>query len=206
VTAHSAAGPVRVLGVDPGTSVVGYAILEASGGRGARVRALSYGVIRAEAPGARDLPSRLLRVHRGLSEVIARFAPEVLAIEEAFVWKNVRSAFALGLGRGVAILAAAEAGLPVHEYAPSLVKKAVVGTGRGAKGQVQAMVKTLLSLDEVPEPPDAADALAVAFCHVHRAAAADSMGEALPARARGRSSTRKAWAAHVESSERRAAT
>ena len=169
---------MRVLGVDPGTSVVGYGVLETAGGVGGRVRALSYGVIRAEAPGARDMPARLLRVFQGLGQVIERFAPDVLAIEEAFVWKNVRSAFALGLGRGVAILAAAEAGLDVHEYAPSLVKKSVVGNGSGSKGQVQAMVRAILSLPEVPHPPDAADALAVAFCHVHRAAAAAAIARA----------------------------
>jgi crossover junction endodeoxyribonuclease RuvC len=163
---------VRVLGVDPGTSIVGYGVLETASGAGGRVRALSYGVIRAEVPGRREMPARLLRVFQGLGEVIERFTPDVLAIEEAFVWKNVRSAFALGLGRGVAILAAAEAGLPVHEYSPALVKKSVVGNGAGSKGQVQAMVRTILALPLVPDPPDAADALAVAFCHVHRAAAA----------------------------------
>ena len=153
--------------MDPGTVIAGYGILEVEG---QSFRALAYGVIRAETPAARDLPARLQRVYRGLRDVIARWQPQSLAIEEAFVWKNVRSAFALGQGRAVAILAAAEAGLAVHEYAPSLVKKAVTGSGRGGKAQVQGMVKTLLSLATVPEPADAADALAVAFCHAHRAA------------------------------------
>jgi len=158
---------VRVISVDPGTVVVGYGVLEACG---ARIRAVSYGVIRAEAPGARDLPARLRRVYRGLSQLIAAWRPDAFAIEEAFVWKNVRSAFALGQGRAAAILAAAEAGLPVHEYAPSLVKKAVCGSGRGGKPQVQGMVGVLLGLAAPPEPADAADALAVGFCHLHRAA------------------------------------
>jgi crossover junction endodeoxyribonuclease RuvC len=170
---------VRVLGVDPGTSVVGYGVLEV--GAGGRARALSYGVIRAEAPGAAGLPARLLRVHRGLGEVIARHRPDAFAIEEAFVWKNVRSAFALGLGRAVAILAAAEAGLAVHEYAPALVKKAVVGSGAGTKAQVQAMVGSILALPAPPSPADAADALAVAFCHAHRASLEAASGGALPA-------------------------
>lgn len=156
---------MRVIGIDPGTVIVGYGVLEVDCGR---VRALTYGVIRAEAAGARDLPSRLRRVYRGLGELISTWKPDSFAIEEAFVYKNVRSAFALGQGRAVAILAAAEAGLAVSEYAPSLVKKAVCGSGRGGKPQIQAMVKTLLALPEPPNPFDASDALAVAFCHVHR--------------------------------------
>ena len=157
---------MRVLGIDPGTKVAGYGVLEAEG---ARVRALCFGVVRAEGPGARALPERLQRVYRGIAHVLAAWRPDALAIEEAFVWKNVRSALAIGEGRAVAILAACEAGVPVHEYAPSLVKKAVTGQGRAQKPHVQAMVKTLLALEAAPEPFDAADALAVAFCHVHRA-------------------------------------
>ncbi len=166
---------MRVLGVDPGTIVAGWAVLEAEG---SRIRGLAYGVIRAEAPGARELPERLCRVHQGLGEVIAKWRPEALAIEEAFVWKNVRSAFAIGEARAVAILAAAQAGLSVHEYAPALVKKAVTGSGRGGKAQVQRMVAILLGLAAAPEPPDAADALAVGVCHLHRAAAAAAIARA----------------------------
>jgi crossover junction endodeoxyribonuclease RuvC len=158
--------PVRILGIDPGTQVAGYGLLEMDG---ARVRALCYGVVRASAPGVRALPERLQRVYRGIAHVLATWRPDALAIEEAFVWKNARSALAIGEGRAVAILAACEAGVPIHEYAPSLVKKAVTGRGRATKPQVQAMVTTLLALDRPPEPADAADALAVAFCHVHRA-------------------------------------
>lgn len=161
---------MRVLGVDPGTVIAGYGVLESDG---SRIRALAYGVIRAEAPGARALPERLLRVYQGIAQVIEKWKPDAFAIEEAFVYKNVRSAFALGHGRAAAMLAAAEAGLAVHEYAASLVKKAVTGSGRGGKPQVQAMVKTLLGLAEAPQPADAADALAVGFCHIHRAKIAD---------------------------------
>jgi crossover junction endodeoxyribonuclease RuvC len=157
---------MRVLGVDPGTRVAGYGVLEAEG---ARVRALCYGVIRAGAGGGAALPERLGRVFRGVGEVLASWRPDVLAIEEAFVWKNARSALAIGEARAVAILAATEAGVPVREYAPSLVKKAVTGRGRATKPQVQEMVRRLLALDRPPEPEDATDALAVAFCHVHRA-------------------------------------
>jgi crossover junction endodeoxyribonuclease RuvC len=155
---------MRVLGVDPGTHVAGYGVLESDG---ARVRALCYGVIRGGA-GA-PLPERLQRVFRGVSQVIATWRPHVLAIEEAFVWKNARSALAIGEARAVAMLAATEAGILVREYAPSLVKKAVTGRGAATKTQVQEMVRRLLALDRAPEPVDATDALAVAFCHVHRA-------------------------------------
>lgn len=157
---------MRVLGVDPGTHIAGYGLLEVEG---TRIRALCYGVVRASGPGARALPERLQRVYRGILHVLSTWQPDALAIEEAFVWKNARSALAIGEGRAAAILAACEAGVPVHEYAPSLVKKAVTGSGRATKPHVQAMVTTLLSLESAPEPPDAADALAVAFCHVHRA-------------------------------------
>jgi crossover junction endodeoxyribonuclease RuvC len=166
---------LRVLGVDPGTVIAGYGVLETNG---SRVRALAYGVIRAEARGAHDLPTRLLRIYRGLSQVIGAWKPDAFAIEEAFVWKNVRSAFAIGQGRAVAILAAAEARLSIHEYAPSLVKKSVCGSGRGAKSQVQQMTQRLFALPALPEPADAADALAVAFCHIHRAEAAARIARA----------------------------
>ncbi len=158
---------MRVLGVDPGTQVAGFGVLEE--GEGGRVAALCYGVIRAEGAGARDLPERLLRVYRGIVAVIEKWRPAALAIEEAFVWKNARSALAIGEGRAVAILAAREAGLPVFEYAPAVVKKAATGSGRAQKPQVQAMMRRLLGLDRPPEPLDASDALAVAFCHLHRA-------------------------------------
>lgn len=159
---------MRILGVDPGTRVAGYGVLETDGGR---VRALCYGVIRAERGSPATLPARLLRVYRGLSETIAEWRPDAVAIEEAFVARNVRSALAIGEGRAAAMLAAAERGVPVFEYAPTLVKKAVTGRGAARKPQVQAMVRMLLGLARDPAPLDAADALAVAFCHVHRARA-----------------------------------
>ncbi len=158
---------MRVLGVDPGTQVAGYGVLEAEG---ARVRALCYGVIRASGDEpAPALPERLSRIFRGIAHVLSAWRPDVLAIEEAFVWKNARSALLIGEARAVAILAAAEAGVPVREYAPALVKKSVTGRGRATKPQVQEMVRRLLALERAPAPLDVSDALAVAFCHVHRA-------------------------------------
>lgn len=156
---------MRVLGVDPGTVICGYGVLDIVEGR---VIAVSYGVIRAQTARARSLPERLHRVLGGLGQVIAAFTPQAVAIEEAFVWKNARSALALGHGRAAAMLAAAAVGLPVFEYQPAIVKKAVTGSGRAPKEQVQLMVQGLLGLDARPEPADAADALAVAFTHLHR--------------------------------------
>ncbi len=157
---------MRVLGIDPGTAVVGYAVIE-DGGRAPR--ALAYGVVRAAAPGATSLPDRLRRVFHGLLQVIREGRPDAFAIESAFVCKNARSALKIGEGRAAAILAAAEAGLPVFEYAPALVKRAVTGTGAARKAQVAEMMRRVLGLSAPPRPADAADALAVAFCHLHRA-------------------------------------
>ncbi|GIW71567.1 MAG: crossover junction endodeoxyribonuclease RuvC [Planctomycetota bacterium] len=158
---------MRVLGVDPGTVVAGYGILEAEGGGGG-VRALAYGVIRARRAGAERMERRLWRVFRGLGQLIEEHAPQALALEQAFVYKNARSALMLGHGRAAAMLAAAAHGLPVYEYQPALVKKAVTGSGRAGKAQVQEMVRRLLGLGVRPALADAADALAVALCHLHR--------------------------------------
>jgi crossover junction endodeoxyribonuclease RuvC len=153
---------MKVLGVDPGTLVCGYGLVEADGDR---LRALEYGVVRSSAD---DLPERLKAIYEGLCTVIERFEPDVVAVEGAFFGKNVRSALKIGEGRGVALLAAAVNGRPVAEYAPAMVKKAVVGSGRAHKSQVQQMVRVLLELPELPTPEDASDALAIAICHLHR--------------------------------------
>ncbi len=153
---------MRILGIDPGTQVAGYGVIETDGHD---VRALDYGVVRC---GRRDLPARLKVIFDGLQTIIARFEPDVVAVEGAFFGKNVRSALKIGEGRGVALLAAASRGLEVAEYAPAEVKKAVVGSGRAHKSQVQQMVRLILALREPPAPEDAADALAIAICHFHR--------------------------------------
>ncbi|RMG17971.1 MAG: crossover junction endodeoxyribonuclease RuvC [Deltaproteobacteria bacterium] len=149
-----------VLGIDPGTQVCGWGVVE---GRGARLRCRGYGALRLEGP----LHTRLDRLFAGLDEVIRRHGPEVVAVEGIFAHKNARSALILGHARGVALLCAGRAGLPVAEYPPATIKKTLVGTGRAAKAQVALMVGRLLSMER-PEPADAADALAAAICHLHR--------------------------------------
>ena len=153
---------MRVFGIDPGSERTGYGCVETDG---SRHRILVCGAItaRADAP----FPDRLLVIHRRLAELLAEQRPECVAVESVFFAANVRSALKLGHARGVAILAAVEAGLPVVEYSPAEIKRAVVGHGRAEKPQVQHMVKMLLGLPAVPTPHDAADALAVAICHVH---------------------------------------
>ncbi|MHC4788828.1 MAG: crossover junction endodeoxyribonuclease RuvC [Planctomycetota bacterium] len=153
---------MRIMGIDPGTRVCGYGIIEADG---AEARALDYGVVRSSDAA---LAARLKVIYEGLLTVIQRLEPDVAAIEGVFAGKNVRSALKIGEGRGAALLAAATAGVEVAEYAPAQVKKAVLGSGRGHKSQVQQMVKVILGLPELPAPDDAADALALAICHLHR--------------------------------------
>ena len=155
---------MRVIGIDPGTRVAGYAVVDKVG---RDLRCVEYGAITAARNAA--APLRLKRIYEGLEEVIARHKPEVAAMEETFYGKSAKSAIRMGEGRGIAILAAAMAGLPVHTYAATLVKKAAVGVGSAHKSQVQQMVRAILNLPEVPEPEDAADALAIAICHCNRA-------------------------------------
>jgi crossover junction endodeoxyribonuclease RuvC len=151
---------VRVLGIDPGTRVTGYGVVEAERGR---IRYIGSGCVRT-APG--DMAPRLAEIYRGLTEVISTYAPRDAAVEEVFVARNPASAIKLGQARGVAIAASVAGDLAVHEYAARRVKQAVVGTGRASKEQVQHMVCTLLSLRGSPQE-DAADALAIAICHVN---------------------------------------
>jgi crossover junction endodeoxyribonuclease RuvC len=153
---------VRVFGIDPGSERTGYGCVEA---RGSHHRIVTCGAI-AAAPSA-SFPDRLFEIHRRLVELLVECRPDAVAIESVFYAVNARSALKLGHARGVAVLAAAQAGLPVVEYSPTEIKRAVVGYGRAEKPQVQQMVKLLLGLSAVPSPHDAADALAVAICHVH---------------------------------------
>jgi len=153
---------VRVFGIDPGSGRTGYGCVETDG---SRHRIVTCGAI--STPADALFSEKLLQIHRGLVELIAEFQPESIAIENIFYATNVRSALKLGHARGVAMLAAAEAGVAIVEYTPAEIKRAVVGYGRAEKPQVQHMVKLLLGLDVVPSPHDAADALAVAICHVH---------------------------------------
>ena len=155
------AGTFRVLGIDPGSQVTGYGVVEEAG---YGLCCIKYGEIKPARGVA--LSSCLQTICGGIQEVIRRTEPDALAIENIFYGKNIRSLIKQGHVRGVAILAAAESGVPVYEYSPLEIKKAVVGYGRAEKGQVQMMVRAILKLSELP-PPDAADALAVAICHIH---------------------------------------
>ena len=155
---------MRIIGIDPGTLVCGYGVIDVAG---SSMKAVTWGAVRVRS----DTPfaQRLLGVHRGLTKVIAEWKPETAAVERLFVGKNVRSAMATGEGRGIAVLTAALAELPVFEYTPAEVKKAVVGQGAAHKTQVQEMVRILLALEKVPTPHDASDALAIAITHAQRA-------------------------------------
>jgi crossover junction endodeoxyribonuclease RuvC len=149
------------LGIDPGSIVTGYGVVDQDA-KG--LRCVMQGEIK---PGrSASLPDCLQTLCNGIQEVIRQTNPEALAIESIFYGKNIRSLIKQGHVRGVAILAGAYCGLPIYEYSPLEIKKAVVGYGRAEKGQVQTMVRAILKLTELP-PPDAADALAVAICHVH---------------------------------------
>lgn len=152
-----------VLGIDPGLSATGYGLVEGSH----PPRAHRAGVIRTDAD--LETPKRLAELHRGLTEVIADTEPEVIALETVFTNRNLQTAMSVARASGVALLAAAGAGLQVFEYVPTVVKSAVTGDGSANKDQVQQMVTRLLRLQDPPKPADAADALAIALCHLRAA-------------------------------------
>jgi crossover junction endodeoxyribonuclease RuvC len=154
-------GTFRVLGIDPGSQVTGYGVVEMVGGA-------LYHIVHGEIKPGKGavLTACLQSIYAHLYEVIGRSAPDALVIEDIFYGKNVRSLIRQGHCRGVAILAGKQRGIAVYEYSPLEIKKAIVGYGRAEKAQVQKMVKAILNLSELP-PPDAADALAVAICHIN---------------------------------------
>jgi crossover junction endodeoxyribonuclease RuvC len=153
---------MRVLGIDPGTLTSGYGIVTEEDHK------LFHVVSGGISPSAKQpFPKRLSRIYDELEKIIAKYRPQAVVVEDLFVSNNIKAALKLGHARGVAILAAVNAGLPVFEYAPAEVKQAVVGTGKAEKKQVQIMVRTLLDLPKIPHPADAADALAAAICHIH---------------------------------------
>ena len=158
---------MRIFGIDPGSERTGYGCVETDG---RRPRLVACGAITAQR--ADSFPQRLARIHAELSSLLALFHPDCVAIENLFYATNVRSALKLGHARGVTMLAAVEAGCQVVEYTPAEIKRAVVGYGRAEKHQVGQMVKLLLGLAAAPTPHDAADALAVAICHMHSMAPA----------------------------------
>ena len=152
-----------VLGLDPGLATTGYGLVTES--PDGDLASVAYGAI-ITAPG-QPMPSRLLAIDRELATLIAAQRPDVVAVEELFFSRNVTTALAVGQARGVVLLGAARAGLPVYGYRPMEVKQAITGYGKAPKHQVQEMVRMLLDLDHVPQPDDAADAIAVALCHLY---------------------------------------
>jgi crossover junction endodeoxyribonuclease RuvC len=155
---------LRIFGIDPGSERTGYGCIDSAG---SRHRLIVCGSL--SAPARATFPEKLQAIHHGLKDLLQQHSPECVAIEDIFYAKNVRSALKLGHARGVALLAASETGVPVVEYSPAEIKRAVVGYGRAEKPQVQEMIRLLLGLERAPSPHDVADALAVAICHLHTA-------------------------------------
>lgn len=153
-----------VLGIDPGTALCGYGLVRSENDE---FSLTAYGAV--STPANSPLPSRLHQIYDSLSKMVAQHKPDAAAVEKLFFAKNARTALAVGHARGVALLVAAQANLPVYEYTPNEIKQAIVGYGGADKHQVQQMVRVLLRLDFVPEPDDAADAIAIAICHLQTA-------------------------------------
>ena len=182
---------MRIFGIDPGSERTGYGCVETDG---RRHRLIACGAIAAVT--ADSFPSRLARIHRELTARLIECRPDDVVVENLFYASNARSALKLGHARGVAILAAVEAGCRVVEYTPAEVKRAIVGYGRADKRQVQQMIKLLLGLDRPPSPHDAADALAVAICHAHSRLKARDSGVGIRESGRGtraREAPLKSW-------------
>jgi len=154
-----------VIGVDPGTAITGYGLIKENDDGSLSV--VDYGVVLTSAD--LSMPRRLLELYQRLREILLLHRPHSAAVEKLFFQRNTRTALSVGQGRGVALLALAEAEVEVAEYTPLEVKQAVTGYGGADKSQVQAMVRALLGLEQIPSPDDAADALAVAICHLHSA-------------------------------------
>lgn len=149
-----------ILGIDPGYAILGYGLIKYDRGS---ITVLDYGVIETKAD--RTFPERLEILHRGMTMLIERFKPDHIAFEELFFYHNAKTAIQVAAGRGVALLAAQQAGLPLYEYTPMQIKLSVTGDGHADKLQVQTMVKLMLKLSAIPKPDDAADALGAAICH-----------------------------------------
>lgn len=174
-----AAEPRRILGIDPGSVITGFAVIDA---RGDRLVHVDSGCIQV---GRGEFPDRLRRIYEGIGAVVERLAPTEVAVERVFVARNADSAIKLGQARGAAICGALKGALPVHEYSASEIKQAVVGSGRAAKEQVQHMVAMLLGIRDALQS-DQADALAVAVCHAHTSASPITAARQAVAGRRGR--------------------
>ncbi|MDO8577776.1 MAG: crossover junction endodeoxyribonuclease RuvC [Dehalococcoidales bacterium] len=164
---------MRVLGVDPGTLVLGYGVIDNEHGR---VTMIDCGVITA--PSRSPIGERLAYMYQHLLDIVSRQKPDVMAVEQPFLNKNVRAAIAIGQAQAIAILTASSNGIPVFEYPPASVKQSVAGCGTSSKEQVQIMVKLHLGLPAIPQSTDAADALAVALCHLNEAHVAGLLSRA----------------------------
>ncbi|HHT64858.1 MAG: crossover junction endodeoxyribonuclease RuvC [Caldicoprobacterales bacterium] len=155
-----------ILGIDPGMAITGYGVIESDKNNN-KMKVLDYGVVTT--PSDMETSQRLLHIFNSVEELIRQYSPDAIAYEELFFNKNVKTALIIGHARGAAVVAGARQGIDLYEYTPLQVKQAVAGYGRADKQQVQSMVKLLLNLREIPKPDDAADALAVAVCHMHSA-------------------------------------
>lgn len=160
---------MRVLGIDPGTATTGFALVEGPEGAASDLRLVDYGTIRTgpDTP----MPERLAEIHAGMRQLIEELEPDEMAVEELFFSSNVTTAITVGQARGVILLSGAEAGIPVYEYKPMQIKLALTGYGGADKRQVQDMLRMMLGLDRIPRPDDAADAIAIAICHLQTARA-----------------------------------
>jgi len=161
-----------ILGIDPGTAIMGYGLIEQ---KGSSLRALAYSCWRT--PAHTPLAERLLMLYEEIDAFLSTHTPDQMAVEELFFSNNAKTALAVGQARGVVLLAGARRGIPIYEYTPLQVKQAVAGYGKADKNQVQQMVKSLLGLNEIPRPDDAADALGLAICHAHSYTLNRRMGE-----------------------------
>ena len=163
---------MRVLGIDPGTVVAGYGVVDSTDGD---LKMVACGVVKAS---PRLSPAeRLSIMYQGLKEVVTRYQPDVVAVEQPFVSNNVSTALAIGRAQAIAMLVAANRDIPVYEYTPAKVKQRVSSYGASSKEQIQQMVKLQLNLSELPQPADAADALAVALCHISEMHLSNLIGE-----------------------------
>ncbi len=159
-----------ILGIDPGYAITGYALIDYTDNK---FKVLDYGMIKTKAKSY--FPNRLLVIKQSLEQLIEHYQPEVMAIEELFFSRNTTTAIGTAQARGVAVVTAASAGIPVFEYTPKQVKLAVTGYGLAEKAQVQEMVKIFLKLKTIPKPDDVADAIAIAICHAHSGNRLDSL-------------------------------
>lgn len=155
---------MKVLGIDPGSETLGWGVVE---GSGLKYNLIDFGTVKSSPK--ESFSKRLLKIYDGVEAIITTFKPDVLSVEEAFYANNVKVALKLGQVRGVILLLGEKSGLEISEYAPRLIKQTVVGYGNAEKHQVQEMVRLLLRMQTVPQPHDAADALAIAICHFHHA-------------------------------------